>query len=73
MPLYEITEEPTACRHDDDGYVEHAERNVWADDIAMYLRAEEAWPTGAAIRDAYHCADIAGAGFTEDDPTDFDD
>lgn len=68
MSFYEIIEETSTCWYDDDEHVEH---NVWADDIAMYLRAEEAWPTGAAIRDACHSAD--GTGFPGHEPTDFDD
>lgn len=70
MSFYEIIEETTTCWYDDDEHVEH---NVWADDIAMYLRAEEAWPTGASIRHADHCAERVGTGFHEEEPTDFDD
>lgn len=68
MPFYEITEEPTTCWHDDD---EPVEQNTWADDIALYLRAEEAWPNGATIREAFQGGECAG--FHDDEPGDHGD
>jgi len=64
MPFYEITEEPTGDWYDDD---EQAESGSVHDDMAeLYLRAEEAWPRGAAIRAAFAFGDGAGVGCAED-------
>lgn len=69
MPFYEIITEPVGHWHDDDEPMEH---NPWEDGLAdLYLRAEEAWPRGASIRDACHSAE--GAFFSQDEPGDFDD
>lgn len=68
MSFYEIIEENTTCWHDDD---EHVERNVWADDIGMYLRAEEAWPNGSTIREAFQGVECSS--FHDDEHDDFSD
>jgi hypothetical protein len=69
MPFYEIIQESTDHWHDDD---EPMEYTPWEDGMAdLYLRAEEAWPRGAAVRDA--CQAGHGPSFPRDDPGDFDD
>ncbi len=76
MPFYEIIEEPTAYWYDDDEPTEHIR---WPDDMSddgfaeLYLRAEEAWPNGATIRDAFLGDDRFGDEHPDDVHAHFDD
>ncbi|MCP5276943.1 MAG: hypothetical protein H6935_01110 [Thiobacillus sp.] len=69
MPFYEIIEEPVGHWQDDD---EPMDPSPWDDGMAeLYLRAEEAWPLGATIREAFHAGDRPF--FPREEPGDFDD
>jgi len=77
MPLYETMDELTTDWYDDDD--EHIECGHWANDLAvddlagMHLRAQEAWPSGAVVRDGFPWAESQGWVSHEDAPTHFDD